>query len=201
MVPFRLEIFTVPGHQLQAMLQRKRRLEGIRKLPAVLAPQEGGGVGGFLIDHESRKGFEEAPRNREMWLLKSGQDLRPGNHRDRRLRSDLGQIGRRRGDTGKASRNNNLDICCGESAMDARREPRPMVIPLARLATPQTRGFAATLRAAAALRTCRCRKPPVVNDTSARLASWPVRKAVTANVQLIISRRLSFPPLINRGVP
>ncbi len=60
----------------------------------------------------------------------------------------------------------------------------------ARLATPQTRGFAATLRAEAALRTGRCRKPLVVNDTSARLASWPVRKSATANVQLIVSRRL-----------
>jgi len=36
--------------------------------------------------------------------------------------------------------------------MDARREPQPNVHHLARLATPQTRGFAATLRANADLR-------------------------------------------------
>ena len=36
--------------------------------------------------------------------------------------------------------------------------------------------------------------PLGVNDTTARLASWPVRKAVTANVQVIVSRRLRGDP-------
>jgi len=55
--------------------------------------------------------------------------------------------------------------------MDARREEQRMVIPFASFATPQTRGFAATLWAGAYLRTSLCRKPLVVNDTTARLAS------------------------------
>ena len=46
-----------------------------------------------------------------------------------------------------------------------------MVIPLASLATPQTRGFAATLRAGVCLSASLCRQPLVVNDTTARLAS------------------------------
>jgi len=46
--------------------------------------------------------------------------------------------------------------------MDARREPPPNVHHWARLATPQTRGFAATLRAKADLSASLCRKPLAV---------------------------------------
>jgi hypothetical protein len=46
--------------------------------------------------------------------------------------------------------------------MDARREPQPNVHHLARLATPQTRGFAATLRADTDLSASLCHKPLTV---------------------------------------
>jgi hypothetical protein len=46
--------------------------------------------------------------------------------------------------------------------MDARREPQPNVHHLTRLATPQTRGFAATLRASTNLSASLWRKPLTV---------------------------------------
>jgi hypothetical protein len=82
---------------------------------------------------------------------------------------------------------NKLNIRCLELAMDARRKSPPNVVHWARLATPQTREFEATLRAGASLRASLCRKPLVVNDTRARLASRPARKDAPANVQLIYS--------------
>jgi hypothetical protein len=55
--------------------------------------------------------------------------------------------------------------------MNARRELKPMVVSLAGFAAPLTRGFAANLRAAGGLCASFCRKPLVVNDAIACLAS------------------------------
>jgi hypothetical protein len=82
---------------------------------------------------------------------------------------------------------NKLNIRCPEFVMDARRKLPPNVVHCARLATPQTHEFGATLRAGVSLCTSLCRKPFVVNDTTARLASRPVRKDATANIQFIHS--------------
>ena len=73
---------------------------------------------------------------------------------------------------------NNSALRYRPKAMDAKnnerkgREPPPNVIHCARLATPQTRFWAVTLRAGVGLSASLCRKPFVVNDTTARLASW-----------------------------
>ena len=80
---------------------------------------------------------------------------------------------------------NNCNIRCCAFGMDARREAQRMVIPFARLATPQTPECAATLRAGAALGAFRRCKPLVVNDTTARLAPWPAPKAAPAYVTVI----------------
>jgi hypothetical protein len=82
---------------------------------------------------------------------------------------------------------NKLNIRCLEFVMDARRKSPPNVVHWARLATPQTREFEATLRAGAPLRAYLCRKPLVVNDATACLASWSARKVAPANVQFIRS--------------
>ena len=55
--------------------------------------------------------------------------------------------------------------------MDARRGPPAYVIQRPRRATTQTRFWVATLRAGVDLSASLCRKPLVVNDTTARLAS------------------------------
>jgi hypothetical protein len=60
--------------------------------------------------------------------------------------------------------------CC-DNAMDARRGARRMVVPFASFATPQTRVIAATLRDGGDLGALLCRKPLVVSDTTACLAS------------------------------
>src|ERR1700675_45014 len=64
-----------------------------------------------------------------------------------------------------------MTLRCHPKAMDARREPPAYVIHRPRLATTQTRFWVTTLRAGVDLSAPLCRKPLVVNDTTARLAS------------------------------
>jgi hypothetical protein len=67
---------------------------------------------------------------------------------------------------------NYFDLRYGVFGVDERREARPMVIPFVSLVTRQTPEYTATLRAELALGASRCCKPLVVNDATARLASW-----------------------------
>ena len=80
---------------------------------------------------------------------------------------------------------NNLGVRCRVFGMAARREAQAMVIPLPSFATPRTPEYAATLRAGAVLGAFRRRKPLVVNDTTARLASWSAPKTAPAYAQVI----------------
>ena len=66
---------------------------------------------------------------------------------------------------------NNSALRYRPKAMAARHEPPPNVVHWARVVTPQTRFGAVTLRAGGDLSAPLCRKPLVVNDTTARLAS------------------------------
>ena len=73
---------------------------------------------------------------------------------------------------------------CFKNAMDARREAQRMVIPFASFTTRQTRVLEATLRDKDDSGALLCRKPLVVNDTTARLVSrMASRIALVANAK------------------
>src|SRR5436309_15378121 len=80
---------------------------------------------------------------------------------------------------------NKTALRCDYKAMDARRGPTSRLFAWTRLATPQTRFVAATLRAGAKSGTGGCCKPLVVQSTTARLAPTPAPDLAPAQGCLI----------------
>ena len=70
--------------------------------------------------------------------------------------------------------------------MDARRGVKPMVIPLASAATPQTPFCVQTLRAGPALRAGRRCSPLIWNDQISQLVPSPARNAWPAHIRFLL---------------
>ena len=89
------KIARVARDEAQSVLLGQSRLEGVRKLPSVSAPEARGEIGGLLFDWESGEAVQEALGRDGARLVEAGENLGPRDDGDRRLPLGRSEVSRR----------------------------------------------------------------------------------------------------------
>src|SRR5215475_13172482 len=91
-VSLRWEIISIARCEFQFVIFRNRGLQCIRHLPAILPPQGSCEIRYSAVNDQGRKSIQQSAGELSFFTLKTREDLRACNYRDRKLSLHLQKI-------------------------------------------------------------------------------------------------------------